>query len=699
MLVGFGGYLSAVKLIESSQWILHTIEVHNEIGKLSTSFIKTQANIRGFFINGQDYYLNLYKEDRDQIRLNLKKIRDLVIDNPTQQLTLDQLEPILEKRLASWEESILDRQKHDLETVLKKNHANESRNLNVELTTLIDRLKAEESQILDARIENIKSVSRAALGVVSFGGILALVLIGMAAYIVNRDNLRRAAAEDERDRFFTLSLDLLCISGMDGYFKRLSPAYQETLGHSLTELYSKPILDFIHPDDINKTILEIEKQSKGQKVLSFENRFRCKNGIYKTLSWKSVPVNGYMYAVARDITQQKKYEEGLIDAEQKSLQLSRAKSEFLAHMSHEIRTPLNGIIGVTDLLNGTSLSAEQDKYVRMIRDSGHILLKVINEVLDFSKIEAGKMMVEKQRFHFASFMETQISMLGIPAHEKNLKLTFSIDPRIPEFLLGDTNRIGQVLINLVGNAIKFTDRGEIKVLAACEALAETSCRVCFQIEDSGIGLSDDQIQKLFSPFTQGDSSTSRKFGGTGLGLSICKKLVEIMDGKIGVDSKKDLGSLFWFTLPLEIPVVDQTLAPISELSPGKISRSQKGLNILVAEDNHINQMIILAMLENMGHTPHLVTNGREAVDTFLTGKYDLILMDHHMPIMDGNEATIQIRQQEAGTGKRIPIIAFTANAFRSSLEADPLMDDVILKPVTSETLQKVLSKWESKADG
>ncbi|PIS11308.1 MAG: hypothetical protein COT73_04695 [Bdellovibrio sp. CG10_big_fil_rev_8_21_14_0_10_47_8] len=696
-LVTLSSNLSTSRLINGSQWMLRSVEVRTELEKLATLYVTAQSNLRGFHLSGQTYYLDLYKSSRDQIPGVLSRVRALISDNPVQLKELDHFIPILEARMARWEKYIAVRQEKGLKAIQIVMNGNEGKNLDELLHKTIEVLRQEEDALLEARIQKTNQLTHGTFVIVSIGGVLALLLIVSAAWVVHRDNRKRAQAEDERDRFFTLSLDLLCISGMDGYFKRLSPAYEELLGYSLKELYSSPIVDFVHPDDIDRTNAEIERQSKGGKVLSFENRFRCKDGQYKILSWKSVPAGGMMYAVARDVTQQRQFEAELVQAQQTAQQAASVKAEFLANMSHEIRTPLSGIIGISDLLSGTSLDQEQKKFVTMIRESGHILLRVINEILDFSKIESGKMEIETLDFDLPRLIEGQVSVMGVVAQEKKLTLRAEIDPKIPRILLGDATRIGQVLLNLLGNAVKFTDRGEIVLVAELQSQVNQIYDIRISIRDSGIGMSEDQIQKLFSPFVQADGSTARKYGGTGLGLSICKRLVQRMGGKIGVNSILGGGSTFWFTLHL--PAADKSSLGGKRPSADEAStdlnlEKNESLRILVAEDNHVNQMIIMKMLEKLGYSADLVVNGQEAVEAFLSKRYHLILMDQHMPVMDGRDAAYRIRLAEEKSGGRVPIIAFTANVTHDEDgESQGLIDGYIFKPVRISVLEDILASW------
>jgi CheY-like chemotaxis protein len=310
------------------------------------------------------------------------------------------------------------------------------------------------------------------------------------------------------------------------------------------------------------------------------------------------------------------------------------------------------------------------------------------------------MELEVLNFDVHQFLESQMSLIGIMAHEKDLHLNILVDPRVPRILRGDSGRIGQILLNFLTNAVKFTTRGTITLSVELESIAKDTCRVKFAVKDSGIGLDKSQIQRLFEPFMQADGSTARKYGGTGLGLSICKRLTELMTGTIGIDSLPGEGSLFWVTLPLEIPNIKEQEITIPIHTVVEVDAAQlqqrKSVRVLVAEDNHINQMVIMRMLEKLGYSGHLVANGKEAVDAFLTTTYDIVLMDQHMPVMDGIQASEQIRKMQEGTGKRTIIISFSANVLQKEKHESlhHLIDDFILKPVTMSALENSLKKWD-----
>lgn len=394
----------------------------------------------------------------------------------------------------------------------------------------------------------------------------------------------------------------------------------------------------------------------------------------------------------RNVTKLKQLDQTLLDTIQQANAANHAKSQFLATMSHELRTPMTGVIGFADLLLEDELSSESLEKVHRIKSSANSLLCLLNDILDMSKIEAGKMEIENIDFNLIQLMTESISQVDqTRSSDKRLVLNIDCSPRFPENINSDPTRIRQVLINLVGNAIKFTKEGSVSVIGELLEDVKNQPVIKISVQDTGIGMSQETIKKLFTEFTQADASISRKYEGSGLGLAICQRLVHLLDGDIGVESSKGAGSLFWFTIPYKAATsvtLNETLLR-SNIKLGAI----RPLNILLAEDNRVNQLIIQKFIEGYGHKLTIVENGLDAVTTHDTNHFDLILMDIRMPEMDGLEATQTIRKM---TNKKsdIPILAITADAMKENIKSyyEIGMNSFASKPINKLELALAINK-------
>jgi PAS domain S-box-containing protein len=523
-----------------------------------------------------------------------------------------------------------------------------------------------------------------------------------------RDITERRSGEERlraAARFFEIAHDLLCTADADGYFVELNGAWEQTLGWTLNELRSQPAMDFVHPDDRDRTHAEHARRTEGLETDRFVNRFRTKDGGWRCLewTWMKAPDGELTYASARDVTERVDAERALREAEARAaaardeaLAASRMKSSFLANMSHEIRTPLNGVLGITDVLLDGDLSAEQREHAELIRISGDTLLTVVDDILDLSKIEAGALRIEHARFDLVDAVEGACMLVSEDAARKGLGLTLSLDAKLPAGVLGDAVRVRQVLGNLLSNAVKFSSEGEIRVSARCTEARGTCTRVMFVVEDAGIGIEASALERLFEPFVQADASTTRRFGGTGLGLAIVAQLVRMMDGDVGASSTPGEGSTFWFSMPFE-RAADGVEEPELEPPATQRPRSHAAAKVLVVEDNSINQTVATELARQRGCQVEVAHDGLEALEALRTRSFDLVLMDCQMPRLDGYEATRRLRGWDTPAACT-PVVAMTANAMPGDRQRclDAGMNDYIAKPIRGDDLDRVLARFAAR---
>lgn len=493
--------------------------------------------------------------------------------------------------------------------------------------------------------------------------------------------------------FFAFSLDLLVIRDLAGRVVEVSDSWRDVLGYEPHELKGRMLLRLVHPDDLADTKLsavEVETRSAGTPAPDYVNRYRHKDGHYRTLEWRAQRFGDHIYGVARDVTDRIAAERELIEAKAAAQAASRAKSDFLANMSHEIRTPLNGVIGIVDALSRTRLSVEQAEMVNLVRESGVTLERLVGDFLDVSKIEAGQFRLEKRPFDLEAALRPSIELMRYRAHEKGLNFAVETDADARGLFLGDGPRIGQIVGNLLSNAVKFTQAGGVTLRIGVADLAGEAARLTVDVEDTGVGFDTDHAARLFDRFSQADETISRRFGGTGLGLSICHSLCTLMGGEIAAISEPGAGSRFTVVIPAPRvePLTDYDARKEQAVTPPDGLRGRP-LRVLLAEDNRMNQRVVHLILDAQGAQVVTVENGVEAVAAYRTGMFDVVLMDIQMPRMDGLTATRAIREIEMGrAAARTPIVVLSANAMAEHIDETIAAgaDLHVAKPITAASL-------------
>jgi PAS domain S-box-containing protein len=509
--------------------------------------------------------------------------------------------------------------------------------------------------------------------------------------------------EQELEHFFALTSDLFVVVGFDGYARRINPAGVELSGYTLEELLAEPAVNFLHPDDQEAMLAALATLTEGRRI-PFRARYRCKGGSYLWLEWMVTPEpsQGLAYCVGRDVTARMMAELDRERAREAAEAASRAKSEFLANTSHEIRTPLTAILGYTDLLLDPDLApGERAAHVEAIRRNGEHLLAVMNDILDLSKIEAGKMTLEGVSCSPVVLVAELAELLRPRAEAQRLAFELAWGGPVPERITTDPTRLRQILLNLLSNALKFTERGAVRLRVALEEADGRGRRLRFDVSDTGIGMTPEQMDRLFQPFAQADASTTRRFGGSGLGLLITRRLANMLGGDVQVESVPGRGSVFTVTIdpgPLDgVRMLERPAAPLPmPAAPPAAAPEPLACRVLVVEDGPDNQKLIAAILRKAGAEVTLAANGRAGCDLVRTAArdgrpYDVVLMDMQMPVLDGYAATAELRR----AGYRRPVIALTAHAMQGERERCLAAgcDDFVTKPINRVALVDTVRRY------
>lgn len=708
---------------EAQRWVRHTAQVREALAGYRIMALRAEVARRGYLLTGDPKDLRTYRELTRAFPARLDDVRRLTADNPGQQKRIATLQAIMMEHVRDAQETVVLRELSGPPPVSRAESGLGDRAKTLRIFTLAEAILHEERRLDQMRQSRASNLQR---GMIALLGAIALLFLAVTVFAAHdrrqrvkaleqanrqlaEDNARRQAVEHELALLAENATDAVFRLGLDGRYLYASPSVQDVIGARPEDMLGKSILSRLHPDDEVAVFTALHRLGSGKQdrvTLSYRVSLpraesgwiwlEASSGLIRDEQGEPLEI----IASVRDVTRRKQLEKALRDARSAAEAAASAKSTFLANMSHEIRTPMNGVVGFADLLLATDLNPDQRRYVELIADSGEAMTRLLNDILDLSKVEAGQLQIAAEPFDLPHALRACAKLVTPAVLQKGVALECEISDDLPQTVSGDGLRLRQIVLNLLGNAAKFTQAGSV-TLRARPAIGADGPIIVIQVEDSGVGIPVERQAAIFDPFVQAEATTAATYGGTGLGLPISVHLARLMGGDVRLESEPGRGTCVTVTLPL---------TPVSAVTPhatsGKAAPLPSGenrLRVLVAEDHDVNQILVESMLKELGCTVDVVPDGAQAVTRATAAQddgegYDILFMDLQMPVMDGLEATLRIRS--AGVGPdRLPIVALTANAYADDIEAclRAGMQAHVAKPLKMMEIRTALARWTSHA--
>jgi PAS domain S-box-containing protein len=714
--VGSYSYFNTRRYFEASRWVYHSQEVINEVKNIYAGIQGIETSQRGYVIAGEHRFLIPFNTAVSQSKNACLRAKSGVHDNPEQLRVLKRIDQLLEEKIAFATRVVELRRESGFDAAQQMMLTYEGEELKDNIRREIARFTKGERALLDHRLEEAKERFEAVIAVIILMVVLSIVIMIGTLYLFIKDYNRRVRSEEqvrESEVRFKMMLEAMPIGvfvirpdGSPYYSNRNAGkilGMQMALNEPVRAILGKNEFYFAGTDKrIEEKDSPVTKALKGEPCYNVDNIELLRDGQRTRLRVHSIPlINShggidFVISLFEDISDIKKAENDLVEAKLTAEQSLILKETFLANMSHEIRTPMNAILGFTDLLLKEPISEKERDYVDTIRTAGENLLRIINDILDLSKIEANMMEFEEHPLNIPDIFRSLHTMLAGKAKEKKLDLSFKCDPRLSATLIGDPTRLTQIIINLVGNAIKFTKKGSVTVEAFLVDQDREGSTVDFAITDTGIGIAPDKLSAIFERFRQAESYTTRSYGGTGLGLSIARQLVELQNGKMEITSEVDKGSCFSFRLHFAKAKEWQLLQEKKEKHIVDFDRIRQ-MSVLMAEDNPINVKLIRNLFDMHQIAMTVAENGYEVIDLLKERTFDLVLMDLEMPVMNGYETTRIIREE---MHLQVPIVAMTAHAMAGEQEKclQLGMNDFVSKPINITQLFEKMDQIAQTTD-